>query len=418
MKRREILALGAATAAASSAGCAGWTGAAGGGFDASGALRDAAGDTFDIAAFVANLDQKLSAIVDPLAKLLSQNERSPRGNPAPAAGDQRTADLVRKSLKSLVMVSAFHDLPEPARLHPAVQSRMWNAMPDMDDAVTGMTSLLSSLTPAQRQQAEQKLKADPGLTMRVAESIDDHAKSLGINARGRGRLRGAATALSWRMRNQPASLVFDDYVGKMHRIVARRGSDAQRERLLALEVTQAAFWSSLAARTGEQDQSGDSADDYESPDIPRMPSDTTTSTTSSDGADTTVHPTIKADDEPEEPGAPRVGSDAPPAPPRVVRKLPPKRTYEPPKEEEAPRGDHNDASNALLLGGLGLGLGVGAIAGGYFVIASGFLGVLGITIGVLVILLGIAMIVGGIVSLVAAGVEKATEGRDVDLPGT
>lgn len=412
MKRREILALGAATAAASSAGCAGWTAAAGGSFDAS-SVREGAGESFDIASFIASLDQKLSAIVDPLAKLLSQNKRTASSSSAAVAGDPRTADLVRKSLKSLVLVSAFHDLPEPARLHPAIQSRMWNAMPDMDDAVTGMTALLSSLTPAQRQQAEHKLKDDPGLTMRVAESIDEHARGVGINARGRGRLRGAASALSWRMRHQPASLVLDDYVGKMHRIVARRGSDAQRERLLALEVTQAAFWSSLAARTAEQDPNNESP---ESPDIPEAPRDTSTSTTSADTPNTTVHPTIEGE-EADVPGAPRINRD-PPAPPRVVRKLPPKRTYEPPKEVEAPRGDHNDASNALLLGGLGLGLGLGSIAGGYVIAASGFLGLLGITIGLLAILLGISLIVGGIVSLVAAGVEKATEGRDVDLPGT
>lgn len=325
MKRREVLAAGAATAAAAAAPACTWARFSNGGFDG---LASA----IDIDAFVGELDRKLEAMTNPLSGIVRDKAR---------ARDPHVSELVRKSLRSLVMVSAFHDLPEEARLHPAVQSRMWSAMPDMDDAVVGMTSLFANLTPQQKRAAEQKLKADPELPMRVAQAIDREAERVGLNTSGRGRLRGMATTLSWRLRHQPASLVFNDYAGRMERIVARRGSEAQRERLFAMEIAQTSFWSSLAGQVE-------------------------TST---------------------------VPSEAP------------------------ARADKEDAGNDLLLGVLALGLGVGACAGGYAIIASGVLGLLGATIGGLVFLLGVAMIVGGIVSLIAAAVDKATEGKDVDLPG-
>jgi hypothetical protein len=359
------LALGAATAAAaSSPGCA-WQGFAARAQEALGGI--------DVHAYLAEIDRTIEAMTNPLGGILARRKDGKK-----IATDPKTRELVRKSLQSLVLVSAFHDLPEDARLHPAVQARMWNAMPDMDDAVVGMTSLLGSLTPAQRDRAIAELKKQPDLPMEVAESIDQEASAVGFNDKGRVRLRGLASTLSWRLERQPPGLVLADGLGKMERIVAKRGSEAQRERLIAMELTQAAFWS--AASSAAQ---------------------TTATSTASD-----------------EPGASRTREpEREMTPPTLPPKAPRDRVRRAPDPEpgENTGEPQSDAANDLLLGGLALGFGVASIGAGAFLIAAEVWVPLGVTAGALLVVLGISLLIGGVISLITAGAEAA--GAKADLPG-
>jgi hypothetical protein len=316
----------------------------------------------DVSAYLAGLDRTLDAMSNPLGGILGRRPDADRAldrNP-------RARELVRKSLRSLVMVSAFHDLPEETRLHPAVQQRMWRAMPDMDDAVTGMSSLFASMSLAERERAMRTFRARPELPMQIAESIDAEASTVGFALKGRARLRSLGSTLSWRLKHQPATLIFDDCVGKVERIVAKRGSEEQRDRLLAMEMTQTAFWSAAAAQT------------------------TSTSTISPEG---------------EEPGAPRFDPPVPEASEEEEEAVESESARErrrvrysarPLPPEVVPEKEEGNRVSLRLIGGLALGFAVISIGSGLALIATGALGFGGATLGAILLFVGIGAIVGGI----------------------
>src|SRR5262245_36904126 len=126
MERRSFLQMGAAAGISTVAGAG--CGAAGeprlGGFDPA--------RMPDMDAFLAQLDHSMGAIAKgaPLKEFF----------PSPPAHPHEK--LVKKSLRSLLLVGSFRDLPEEARAHPEMQARMWGSMQEMDEAIFGMTHTL------------------------------------------------------------------------------------------------------------------------------------------------------------------------------------------------------------------------------------------------------------------------------------
>src|SRR5262245_28114221 len=110
---------------------------AGAGWGAAGGTRMGGCDParlHDMGAFLAQLDHSMAAIAT----------SSPLKGFFPALSDPSTAahpheQLVKKSLRSLLLVGSFRDLPEEARAHPEMQARMWRSMQEMDEAIFGMT---------------------------------------------------------------------------------------------------------------------------------------------------------------------------------------------------------------------------------------------------------------------------------------
>lgn len=252
MERRRFLEAGAAGAAAlGAAGCAGV-----GSFDAPGGSRSAADPAssgaplIDMDAFLARLDRGMTYLTTgtPLAPLV----------PKPAAlqwqdrqGKRRDGEvLFRQSLRSLLLVASFRDLPEQDRLHPGMQARMWGSLGEMDDAVLGVTEMLDALTPAARLELQQKLKRRPELGMRLGEELDNEAAKAGLSLERRLQLRSMASQLTFRLKNQSASLLIDEYVGKVKKVTARQGSPAEVQRRLAAAMSQAAFFGAQVQTEG------------------------------------------------------------------------------------------------------------------------------------------------------------------------
>jgi hypothetical protein len=163
----------------------------------------------------------------------------------PARGPQTPEDLrgealLRKSLRSLFVAGSFRDLHEDARTHPEVQERVWNAMPEMDEAVAGTTELFESMTVTERADLNRALRDDPGLAMRVVGAIDKEAAAHGVSTERRVHLRAIAAHTASRMK-QSSGMLFDEYTHKVRRLAAQPGSTAEFERRLAARMGQEAF---------------------------------------------------------------------------------------------------------------------------------------------------------------------------------
>lgn len=147
--------------------------------------------------------------------------------------------LMAKTLSAMHVMGTFGELPERTQLQPEVQRRMWRALPDVHDAMMSMTDWLDALGPEERRRIDAKVRKDGDLPMRIAEQIDADAKRVGVPASQRTKLRALTAHLAWRLRNQGTGPLVDELVGKVDRVIARHGADAELQRAVAAKVAEA-----------------------------------------------------------------------------------------------------------------------------------------------------------------------------------
>ncbi|MDC3954631.1 hypothetical protein [Polyangium jinanense] len=233
MERRDFLKVGviggAGTAAVGTLGCAGTTGAA--------ASPIAVMSPAEMDRFLARLDGGLDALKTGEGHLTSMYPKLDVTDPKYPKQEK----LVRKTLRSLLLVGSFNDLPEEARVHPGMQARMWNGMGEMDEAMLGMTSELEALTPTERADIGLRMRKDPGLGMRIVEAIDEDAAKAGISMERRLHLRSIAAEACARMK-QSTPLLIDEYVTKVNKVAARPATAAEFERRLVAQMGEDAFF--------------------------------------------------------------------------------------------------------------------------------------------------------------------------------
>ncbi|HVK66044.1 MAG TPA: hypothetical protein VM694_16290 [Polyangium sp.] len=233
MERRDFLKVGviggAGTAATGGLGCAGTTGVA------ASPVMVVSPEEMD--RFLARLDGNLDSLKtgdSPITSLFPKLD-------ATDSKVQKQDLLVRKTLRSLLLVGSFNDLPEEGRAHPGMQARMWNGMGEMDEAMLGMTSELEALTPTERADIGLRMRKDPGLGMRIVEAIDEDAAKVGISTERRLHLRSIAVEACARMK-QSTPLLIDEYVTKVNKVVARPVTVADFERRLVAQMGEEAFF--------------------------------------------------------------------------------------------------------------------------------------------------------------------------------
>ncbi|MRG94880.1 hypothetical protein [Polyangium spumosum] len=264
MERRDFLKVGviggAGTAAAGTLGCAGTTGAA--------APPVALVSPEEMDRFLARLDgglDKLKTGESSIASLFPKLDSTDSNH-------QKQDVLVRKTLRSLLLVGSFNDLPEEGRVHPGVQDRMWSGMGEMDEAMLGMTSALDSLTPTERADIGLRMRKDPGLGMRIVEAIDQDAAKAGIPMERRLHLRAIAVEACSRMK-QSTPLLIDEYVTKVNKVAARPANVAEFERRLVAQMGEEAFFqyrerTEALARRWNVASAGQAANDGAGPNAP------------------------------------------------------------------------------------------------------------------------------------------------------
>jgi GNAT superfamily N-acetyltransferase len=355
-------------AAAASSGCAAVTlGALGGSGADTSSLLD------EVRSFVSRCDRVMGALGG--APLLSGFV--PELAPTPEV--ERAESLLRKSIRSLFIAGSFRDLSEDARTHPAVQERLWAALPEMDEAVSGMTGWLEGLSSTERADFSRALRADPGLPMRVAGAIDEEARAMGVPLERRAHLRAMAVHIAGRMK-QSSGMLFDEYTAKVKKLGAQSGDLAEVERRLAVALGDAAYQqlrertaASVARWAAFADTSGGGA--------------VGSSTVAPELAPPPPPPASRAPLPPSEPGstpgAPRVDS-APPV--------------DDPSVEGTPAYYAARRKNVMIVGGVLMGLAAvtAGISGVVLATSSdGIAGLIGLTVGAVLLLAGIITLIVG-----------------------
>lgn len=240
MERRDFLHWSAVAGATAAAGCAP------GGLlqldDPPGRLGHAAQVTHrEVEDFVLRLDASMSDIAANHSQLGGLvPEAVARGE---LVGEQRRGDaLLRGSLRSLLLTGSFADLPELAQVHPQVQKRMWQGLPEIDQSVSDMSAFLESLAPAERLDLARELRGDPQLVMRITANLDREATRLGVPLKRRLHFRTLMTQIAYRLRQQPPSAVMDEILGRVRKAQERPMTADSLQAYLSARMGEAAFW--------------------------------------------------------------------------------------------------------------------------------------------------------------------------------
>jgi hypothetical protein len=167
--------------------------------------------------------------------------------------------LARKALRAMYLGAAFHELPDQCKSHPGMQERLARHAREVDEAVFGTTELLEKLSAKKRERLRQVLRQDRALPMRVAEVLDDKARTASVPTKRRRMLRQAMIHVSFRLRRQHPSLFIDECVGKVRRVARRKGYSEELQRRLATEAAEAAFWELADARGRQFESAGTAA---------------------------------------------------------------------------------------------------------------------------------------------------------------
>jgi len=150
--------------------------------------------------------------------------------------------LGRKALRSLYLAGMFLDLPDEGQVHPGMQARMRQALPEMEEAVFGFRDYLEQIDDDEAARIQRFLNEhdDPG--MLIAEQLERHAGTSGVSTSRRLKTRAMIKQIVSRLKKQPPRNVFDDYIGKLDRHALRAGSEAEMERRMMAMVGEQAFW--------------------------------------------------------------------------------------------------------------------------------------------------------------------------------
>lgn len=239
IRRRRFLKVGAAAgvAAATGGSCAGLGSILGTEEAAPSSSLTAA----QMDAYIARLDRGMKEISKQsfMEGIVSSKSA---GSPEMKARAKETDALVKKALHTLLFTGMYNDLPEENRTHPGMQARLDKAMPEMDEAVFGMTGKLAALSPAERSELQRALRQQPDAGLKISEALDDYAKKIGVPLKRRLQLRSMLTNLSWRMRAQSPSLLIDSYVEKVQKVAVRNGQSEELKRYLATAVSTELLW--------------------------------------------------------------------------------------------------------------------------------------------------------------------------------
>ncbi|HSQ60237.1 MAG TPA: hypothetical protein VLT84_07365 [Acidobacteriota bacterium] len=198
----------------------------------------------DMDAYLARVDSGMDAIA-----AWSPTEAFPGYD-----GDRAAADaLGRKSLRTMYMTAMFADLPESGQRHPGMQERIWNSMPEMDEATARMEAFLAGQTEEQLRRLQQALRSPRNPAMEIFGALDAQAARCGVSTPRRHQTRVLLTEANFRLRNQPPSLVIAESLDKVRRMTETDVSRRVREDWIAARAGERLFWQAQEASDREPD---------------------------------------------------------------------------------------------------------------------------------------------------------------------
>ena len=149
--------------------------------------------------------------------------------------DEKDITLLRQCLRSLLLVGNFGDLSVQAQVHPGMQERIKYSEAEMNEALSGVTDMLKSLTPEDMHHIKSVVKEDPDLPEKILEALDLEAQYVEVPQRRRRQLRAMQRRIIKRLKHSPDVLV-DEYLKKIEKMENYADSEEQLQKMLIKQM--------------------------------------------------------------------------------------------------------------------------------------------------------------------------------------
>lgn len=127
-------------------------------------------------------------------------------------------------LTTLCFMGTYRDVPETYWHKPDIERRLAETLPKIHNTIRAARNHLVELTAEEGARIDERLKSDPGLTMRILERVDDYAKQIQVPIEHRMYLRTATAELAGRFRWEGAKEVTSKLTTKYDRHLTARMS--------------------------------------------------------------------------------------------------------------------------------------------------------------------------------------------------
>jgi hypothetical protein len=156
---------------------------------------------------------------------------------------ERYDALGRVAFQSLFITGMVGDLPIETQKLPAVQGRVDQSMPIMDQATESMYGFLRSRRQSDLALVQRALR-DHGAGLKIIEALDAEAQVVGLSEQRREQTRSIFANAEWRLRNQPPELIVSEYLDKVERLTPTDVRQEAASQDFAARLADAAFWRS------------------------------------------------------------------------------------------------------------------------------------------------------------------------------
>lgn len=154
-------------------------------------------------------------------------------------------ELMRSSLRSMLVTSTVSELPEASRNDPRVITRLDDITHEADFAALGTLAKLQALKPEDLAELDEELRRNPDVVADVVDEIDAQAVAHGVSPSRRRHLRNMARHVSMELRRNSSSVVVEHTLRQAQRVMERHATNARPQRRVDGESPEALKWAAL-----------------------------------------------------------------------------------------------------------------------------------------------------------------------------
>ncbi len=150
----------------------------------------------------------------------------------PSEGEEK---IFRSSLRSLMLVGSFGDLPIKGQVHPEMQKRMMYSASEVNSSVNNSLEILKNMSDESKEEIRSALTEDRNLGRQILDTLDLEARSIGVHSARRRQMKVMGRRIIRRMRQSPEMLI-DEYVTKTEKLLLASNSDEAFDKLFKMQV--------------------------------------------------------------------------------------------------------------------------------------------------------------------------------------
>ena len=144
-------------------------------------------------------------------------------------------DFFRSSLRTLLLIGNFGDLPIKGQVHPMMQKRLHYSAPEISYSITSSIDMLKNMPDETMEDVRSALSENPDLGDSIMEALDLEAQAIGVSAARRRQMRIMGKRINRRLKHSPDMLI-SEYVRKADKLLLTSDSDDAMEQLLRAQV--------------------------------------------------------------------------------------------------------------------------------------------------------------------------------------